>query len=55
MPVCDSCRECALDEGAGTAMAADVMRQMGLDMPDHLCAAVESDGQTECSCQCRQE
>lgn len=55
MPVCGSCKECALDEGADSAMAEDVMRQMGLDLPDHLCEAVETNGQTECGCQCRQE
>mgnify|MGYP001617718041 CR=1 FL=1 len=50
--VCDSCLDVAYDNGfEGYQAQANVMMEMGADLPDHLCDAVQ---EPECwpVCQC---
>lgn len=52
--VCDSCLNVAYDNGFKTYVEqADVMKDMGDDLEDHLCDQVETEGEIECECGCR--
>ena len=51
--ICDSCLDAAHDEGVDDDIAELAMLELGADMADHLCDAVESGGAIKCLCPCR--
>ena len=52
--VCDDCLNVAYDHGVqGYHAQADVMREVGAEVEDHLCGEVETDGDIKCGCGCR--
>ena len=54
LTVCDSCINEAYDRGfEGYLTQAHCMVEFGLDMADHLCDEVETDGEIKCQCGCR--
>lgn len=53
--VCDSCLDCAYDEGAHNGeLQAALCRTVGEILPDHLCDEIETDGEIRCACSCKQ-
>jgi hypothetical protein len=55
MRICDSCIMALEDEGFGE-LEEDVgllLTTLGADIADHLCDAIESDGEIECRCACK--
>ena len=51
--ICESCLDAAHDEGAEDDIAELVMLELGADVADHPCDAVESGGSIKCLCPCR--
>ena len=53
--VCDSCLECAADQGIEDRESQEmVMVELGADLEDHICDAVEAPGTVKgCACHCR--
>ena len=54
-PVCDYCANEAYDMGFAGEYAAvvNLMRELGAEMPDHLCDEIEEDGEARCGCACK--
>lgn len=53
--LCDSCLEVALDNGASSDIAEEVLTLMGEDIADHICDEIEEDGVVHCDCACKPE
>ncbi|KKL83413.1 hypothetical protein LCGC14_1974970 [marine sediment metagenome] len=54
LTVCDLCINEAYDQGfEGYLAQAHCMVEFGLDMADHLCDEVETEGEIKCQCGCR--
>jgi hypothetical protein len=55
--VCDYCLNEAYDLGVeGYEAQADIMRELGLELPDHLCDETEEpDLNIRCGCACQSE
>ena len=51
---CESCLEAAREEG-GEGIEDTVLGEFGADIMDHLCDAIETEGDVTCACTAHKE